>query len=101
MGRNSLATVALSLTLFLFQGWGSPGVFRGNDTGGIIAWSPDNERLAPDFASQHCAQWGKYARITNGIREPGQFINFICAHYYGQRFYGPPTHFWPPKPRHQ
>ena len=99
MRRNSLATLALTLTLWVFHGWGSPGVFRGNDTGGIIAWSEENERSAPEFAAQHCARWGKYARITSGVREPGNFINFICAHYYGQHYYGAPTHFWPPQPR--
>jgi hypothetical protein len=90
-----LASLAASLLLFFFLfGGAGPGV-TGNDTGGIIPWSPANEEIANDLAGQHCARWGKYARVTDGIRAPGHFINFICAHYYGQGFYGPPVHFWP------
>lgn len=101
MAVKPLAAPALALALLLSStGFASAYVWRGNDTGGIIPWSVENERLAPESASSHCARWGKYARVTDGIREPGYFINFICAHNYGQRFYGPPQHFWPRHPRY-
>ena len=100
MRARSFVTLALPLALLLIAaGPAAAYVWRGNDTGGIIPWSVENERLAPESASAHCAQWGKYARITDGIREPGYFINFICAHNYGQRYYGAPVHFWPRQPR--
>jgi hypothetical protein len=100
MAAKTFALPALVLALLLSSaGFASAHVWRGNDTGGIIPWSVENERLAPESASSHCAGWGKYARITDGIREPGYFINFICAHNYGQRYYAPPQHFWPRQPR--
>jgi hypothetical protein len=95
MRRSPFASIALG-AWFLFGGYVGPGV-TGNDTGGIIPWSPANEAIAPDLAAAHCARWGKYARVTDGIRAQGYFINFICAHYYGQRYWGPPTHFYSPR----
>jgi hypothetical protein len=41
-----------------------PGV-TGNDTGGIIPWSPENEVHAPALAQAHCARFRKYARATS------------------------------------
>jgi hypothetical protein len=50
----------------------------GNDTGGIIPWSPINERHRRAIASNHCACYGKYARITSVHRRYGDYIGFRC-----------------------
>jgi hypothetical protein len=100
MRGKSWATTASGFVLLwgLFSGgWG--GVYRGNDTGGIIPWSPQNEAHAVEIAAQHCSWWNKVGRVTDGVRSPGHFINFVCFHDYGQRYWGRRTHFWPPQPR--
>jgi hypothetical protein len=53
-------------------------VTRGNDTGGIIPWSCENEAWAPQIAAAHCARWDKYPRITGVHRQYGDFISFNC-----------------------
>lgn len=63
----------------------------GNDTGGIIPWSHDNEMVAGAVAGGHCAGYGKYARITSVYRQYGHYIGFSCAFPRGyvihERFY--------------
>jgi hypothetical protein len=54
-----------------------PGL-TGNDTGGIIAWSPENQSMARDWAASHCARYHKYARITSVHRRYGDYIAFAC-----------------------
>ena len=49
---------------------------NGNDTGGIIAWSPENARAAFATADRHCAYYGKVARITGTARRHGDYISF-------------------------
>lgn len=51
---------------------------KGNDTGGIIAWSCENERAATMLAAAHCAWYGKYHRITSVHRQYGDYISFHC-----------------------
>ena len=51
----------------------------GNDIGGIISWSPQNEVMAFSTAQGHCAGWGKQARITSVYRQYGHYIGFSCA----------------------
>jgi hypothetical protein len=53
-------------------------VWHGNDTGGIIPWSCENEALAPRTAAGYCAQFRKYARITGVNRQYGDYISFNC-----------------------
>jgi hypothetical protein len=53
-------------------------VYRGNDTGGIISWSCENEAYAHDIAAAHCARWDKYHRITSVHRQYGDYIAFAC-----------------------
>lgn len=51
---------------------------KGNDTGGIIAWSPENHYAAPELAAQHCARWDKVAVKTGEVADYGNFISFRC-----------------------
>ena len=53
-------------------------VYRGNDTGGIISWSCENEAMAQQIAGAYCARWDKYHRITSVHRQYGDFITFNC-----------------------
>jgi hypothetical protein len=55
-----------------------PRVYHGNDTGGIIAWSCQNEALAQEIARDYCARWDKYHRIVSVHRVYGDFIGFAC-----------------------
>jgi hypothetical protein len=52
--------------------------FEGNDTGGIIAWSPAIAYTYRDIAAAHCAQWNKAAQITSVHRRYGDYVAFRC-----------------------
>jgi hypothetical protein len=61
--------------------WGASAeaqVYHGNDTGGIISWSCENEAMAQQIAAEYCARWDKYHRITSVHRHYGDFIAFNC-----------------------
>ena len=70
------AVLAAMLGLML----ASCGVYgpKGNDTGGIIPWSPDNERMALDIAQSDCGWYNKYAVIRVIHRVPGDYISYDC-----------------------
>ena len=70
-----LPLVALSVAACAGPG---PGL-TGNDTGGIISWSPENQAMAREWAGAHCARYGKYAHITSVHRQYGDYISFACA----------------------
>jgi hypothetical protein len=63
--------------------------YTGNDTGGIIVWTPENERHAAALAAGHCAAYGKESYITSVYRQYGHYIGFACAfpRVYIQREY--------------
>jgi len=50
----------------------------GNDTGGIIPYSPDVEHYYREMAADHCARWGRLSHITSVHRRYGDYIGFIC-----------------------
>ena len=77
MTRRILAALPfIALSIGACAGPG-PGL-TGNDTGGIIPWSPENQAVARDWAADHCAQYRKYARITSVHRQYGDYIAFEC-----------------------
>ena len=51
----------------------------GNDTGGIIPWTPEVRDIYKDVAAGHCAQYNKVARITSVHPWYGDYIGFVCA----------------------
>ena len=55
--------------------WGS----KGNDTGGIIPWTPENERASFEIAGAQCARWNKYPQATSIQRMPGDYIAYKCV----------------------
>ena len=52
---------------------------KGNDTGGIIPWSPENERDSFAIASEQCARWNKYPVATSIHRQYGDYIGYKCV----------------------
>ncbi len=60
-----------------------PGL-TGNDTGGIIQWTPDVDLTYREIAAAHCARWNRLAGITSVHRTYGDYIGFQCI--YDRRF---------------
>lgn len=72
--KRQIALLTLGLSL---AGCGVYGA-KGNDTGGIIPWSPEAEAGARAYAQQNCAAFGKYAVITSVRRTYGDYIAYTC-----------------------
>ncbi|MGB6534867.1 MAG: hypothetical protein WBF58_02780 [Xanthobacteraceae bacterium] len=75
--------VAVALTLAIgvpahasFAGPG-PGI-TGNDTGGIIPYSPAIEPIYRQLAAAYCARWGRLSHITSVHRRYGDYVGFVC-----------------------
>ncbi len=77
MFRETATFAALVAVLALAACGIGPGL-TGNDTGGIINWTPDHQRVARAWASEHCARYGKIARISSVYARYGQYISFEC-----------------------
>lgn len=73
MGKQTLFVAGLSFILLV-------GVYgpKGNDTGGIIPWSPEAEHNAFDIAQANCSRFNKYAVITSVHRVYGDYIAYAC-----------------------
>jgi hypothetical protein len=75
MARIVVIGGALAL---LLGGWFVPGAY-GNDTGGIIPYTPD---LKPAqyraLAAEYCARWNRLSQLTSIDREYGGFVGFVC-----------------------
>jgi len=54
-------------------------IIEGNDTGGIVPWSPDLRATLPATAAAHCGSYRKVAFITSYARRPGDYAGFICV----------------------
>jgi hypothetical protein len=84
MRRKPLIVVALAAALTLAAGaalasFVGPGPrITGNDTGGIIHYSPDIEEIYEEMAQAHCARWRRLAHITSVHRVYGDYISFVC-----------------------
>jgi len=59
---------------------------KGNDTGGIIAYSVATEADARQIAVDHCAQYGKVVKFLAVDAQYGGYISFSCRWVpYGAR----------------
>jgi hypothetical protein len=67
-----------------------PGV-TGNDTGGIIPWSPEVAHIYRGIAADYCARWNRISRITSVHRRYGDFVGFVCLY---DRYYDPRKAWW-------
>ncbi len=52
---------------------------KSNDTGGIIPWSPENERNAFAIADEQCSRHNKFPVATSIHRVPGDYIAYRCV----------------------
>ena len=52
---------------------------KSNDTGGIIPWTPENERDAFAIAEANCRWHNKYPLATSIHRVPGDFMAYKCV----------------------
>jgi hypothetical protein len=71
-----VATIGLLAGLPAKADW--VGAFRGNDTGGIIAYRAATEADARQLAVNHCASYGKVARFLSVDAQDGGYISFAC-----------------------
>ena len=53
--------------------------FKGNDTGGIIAWTLAGQTDARQLAIDHCAGYGKLVKPLAVQRIYGGYISFACV----------------------
>lgn len=73
-GALTLAAAGVAYAGFAGPG---PGI-TGNDTGGIIPYSPALERIYPQMAAAHCARWHRLSHVTSVHRVYGDYISFVC-----------------------
>ena len=52
--------------------------FKGNDTGGIIAYTLAREADARLIAVQHCASYGKVVKFLAVDAQYGGYLSFAC-----------------------
>ncbi len=81
MRARSMLAAAAALPLLASgaqAGWWG---FRGhtNDTGGIIAWSPEIAGRYREIAAAECARWNKLAIVTSVHPVYGDYVDFVCV----------------------
>jgi len=52
--------------------------FKGNDTGGIIAYSLASQTDARQLAVNHCASYGKVVKFLAVQPQAGGYVSFAC-----------------------
>ncbi len=52
--------------------------FKGNDTGGIIAYAMASQIDVRQLAVDHCASYGKVVKFLAVIPQYGGYISFAC-----------------------
>jgi hypothetical protein len=77
IGAASLVAVCGILTCAsALADWVPP--FKGNDTGGIIAYELATETDARQRAVEHCASYGKVVKFLAVDPQYGGYISFSC-----------------------
>ena len=71
-----VATVGLLAGAPAQADWVPP--FKGNDTGGIIAYSLANQADARQLAVDHCAGYGKVVKFLAVQPYDGGYVSFAC-----------------------
>jgi hypothetical protein len=71
----AVATAAMAMGAE-FTGPG-PGI-TGNDTGGILPYSPGIEDSYKQIADDHCSRYGRMAKVTSVHRIYGDYVSFVC-----------------------
>ena len=90
MRKSTLIAVALGVALSTgISGVAVAGLFGpgpwfghpwpyGNDTGGIIPYSPSIEDVYEQMAQDYCARWHRLSKVTSVHRVYGDYISFVC-----------------------
>jgi len=85
MRRYPLIVMALSALLAVgagraaLAGIGDPNWWiTGNDTGGIIVYSPELRGTYRELAAAHCARWHRLSYVTSEHRRYGDYVSFVC-----------------------
>jgi hypothetical protein len=74
-----LSLVAVCGLLVCAPAWaGGVPPFKGNDTGGIIAYPLAAQTDARQLAVAHCAAYGKVVKFLSVDAEYGGYISFAC-----------------------
>ena len=74
---SALLSAALLVSVPAGAGWFD--AIQGNDTGGIVPWTPNLHETLEATASAHCASYNKIALITSVPQQPGDYAAFVCA----------------------
>jgi hypothetical protein len=82
MHRTFIALIGVALAILAVPAhaevWSVYGI-NGNDTGGIIPWSPELRAHGyRDVAQHHCGGYHKIARITSVKARYGDYVGFAC-----------------------
>ena len=67
-----------------YDGTGPGPGLTGNDTGGIIQWTPWVDHVYRNIAADYCAKWNRQAQITSVHRRYGEYVGFACL--YDRRY---------------
>jgi hypothetical protein len=77
MTRKLLPVLLLAIAASVASCGVGPGL-TGNDSGGIINWTPEHQAVARQWAADHCARYGKVARMYPIYARYGEYISFTC-----------------------
>lgn len=58
--------------------WQTVPPFKGNDTGGIIAYGLAQQVDARQLAVEHCARYGKVVKFLGAQLYDGGYVSFAC-----------------------
>jgi hypothetical protein len=76
IGAASLVAIAMLASAPVRADWIGP--FKGNDTGGIIAYSLASQTDARLLAVNHCASYGKVVKFLAVQPYEGGYLSFAC-----------------------
>lgn len=76
LAAGLVATCAMAVGAPARADWIGP--VKGNDTGGIIAYTLAQVSDARQIAVDHCARYGKVAKFLAIDPQPGGYISFSC-----------------------
>jgi hypothetical protein len=85
MRRNAVLLMAVAMALTVAAAGVARASFAGpwpwitgNDTGGIIPYSPDIEGSYEQMAQNYCARWNRLSHVTTVHRVYGDYVSFVC-----------------------
>jgi hypothetical protein len=50
----------------------------GNDTGGILPYSPEIRHVYRQMIAEHCARWHRGSHVTSVHPRYGDYVAFVC-----------------------